>query len=123
MAVYLIHMYILYTWLYIELLITINVYQLCIICVYGVCMNACIGKYGNQGVDLADVTDITIGRATEILQTNGQEVSVDLYLSIISNGKSIDLCFQRYVCILCYYIYDISLNLCISVCMPLSAII
>ena len=76
---------------------TTNVYQCLlpyIIRVY-MCINACIGKYGNQGVDLADVTDITIGRATEILQTNGQEVSVDLYLSIISNGKSIDLCFQR----------------------------
>ena len=81
------HVYIYCYFVYLSLYI--NKYFLCIY------MYECIGKYGNQGVDLADVTDITIGRATEILQTNGQEVSVDLYLSIISNGKSIDLCFQR----------------------------
>ena len=94
--------------------VILYIYQ-CILPMFDLCIHVyiciCIGKYGNQGVDLADVTDITIGRATEILQTNGQEVSVDLYLSIISNGKSIDLCFQRCACIyiICYEIYTFNL--------------
>lgn len=61
------------------------------------------GKFGNQGVDLADVDSVntglstdTIKRAYEVAVSHGRDTPelVDLYLSIISGGKSIDLCLS-----------------------------
>ena len=78
------------------------------------------GKFGNQGVDLADVTSVNIGLSTDTLK-KAYEVSksqnnsnssktnnnsnnnsdsttnnnvIDMYLSIISGGKSIDICLS-----------------------------
>lgn len=51
------------------------------------------GKNGNQGVDLLEVSDVTIGRVTDTLKKNGSDKYEHLYLSVFSKGKSIDLCF------------------------------
>lgn len=52
-----------------------------------------VGKYGNQGVDLLEVSEVTVGRVTDTLRKNGSDTYQHLYLSIFSKGKSIDLCF------------------------------
>lgn len=61
------------------------------------------GKFGNQGVDLADVDSVntglstdTIRRAYEVAVSHGRDTPElpELYLSIISGGKSIDLCLS-----------------------------
>jgi len=52
-----------------------------------------VGKYGNQGVDLLEVSDVTVGRVTDTLKKNGSDTYQHLYLSVFSKGKSIDLCF------------------------------
>lgn len=52
------------------------------------------GKYGNQGVDLISVTNIFHGINSEILRKAGKVELSDNYLSLISDGRSVDLCFE-----------------------------
>ena len=51
------------------------------------------GKYGNQGVDMNEISDIVPGIQTEILLKRANTQTPDLYLSIICADRSIDLRF------------------------------
>ena len=52
------------------------------------------GKFGNQGVDLITVTNIFHGINTDVLKSMGRTEFRDHYLSLISEGRSVDLCFE-----------------------------
>jgi hypothetical protein len=52
------------------------------------------GKYGNQGVDLVSVTNIFHGINSEILVKSAKPELADNYLSLISEGRSVDLCYE-----------------------------
>lgn len=52
------------------------------------------GKFGNQGVDLGEVTSVIGGIHTDVLKRAGQASKQDLYLSLICAGRSVDLCFE-----------------------------
>jgi hypothetical protein len=52
------------------------------------------GKFGNQGVDLGEVSAITAGIATDVLKKAGQSSRSDTYLSVVCSGRSVDLCFD-----------------------------
>lgn len=51
------------------------------------------GKYGNQGIDMDEVTDIAPGITTEILKKRGNKECPEIYLSVICADRSIDLSF------------------------------
>ncbi len=52
------------------------------------------GKYGNQGVDLVTVTNIFHGIATDVFKSAGKAELKDCYMSLMSEGRSVDLCFE-----------------------------
>lgn len=52
------------------------------------------GKFGNQGVDLSEVTAISAGITTDVLRKAAQPTRADQYLSVICAGRSVDLCFD-----------------------------
>lgn len=52
------------------------------------------GKYGNQGVDLITVTNIFHGINSDILKKSAKAELAESYLSLISEGRSVDLCFE-----------------------------
>lgn len=52
------------------------------------------GKYGNQGIDMEEVTAIVPGINTEILQRRANPETPELYLSVICADRSIDLFFE-----------------------------
>jgi hypothetical protein len=54
------------------------------------------GKFGNQGVDLGEVSHVSLGIGTDVLKKafalNGLGMgSPDLYLSVVCAGRSVDL--------------------------------
>ena len=58
------------------------------------------GKFGNQGVDLGEVSHVSLGIGTDVLKKafalNGLGMgSPDLYLSVVCAGRSVDLCFEK----------------------------
>ena len=58
------------------------------------------GKFGNQGVDLGEVSFVSLGIGTDVLKKafalNGLGMgSPDLYLSVVCAGRSVDLCFEK----------------------------
>ena len=52
------------------------------------------GKFGNQGVDLGEVSSIAAGISSEVLKKAAQPGRADQYLSVICAGRSVDLCFE-----------------------------
>lgn len=52
------------------------------------------GKFGNQGVDLGEVSSISPGISTDVLRKAAQSSRADQYLSVICAGRSVDLCFE-----------------------------
>lgn len=52
------------------------------------------GKFGNQGVDLGDATDLLPGIHTEILKKSAHSGRANQYLSLICTGRSVDLYFD-----------------------------
>lgn len=52
------------------------------------------GKFGNQGVELNTVSALKHGIATDITRKLGKADKANLYLSLISVGRSVDLCFD-----------------------------
>jgi hypothetical protein len=52
------------------------------------------GKFGNQGVDLGEVSSIAAGISSEVLRKAAQLNRADQYLSVICAGRSVDLCFD-----------------------------
>lgn len=60
------------------------------------------GKFGNQGVDLGEVSHVSMGIGTDVLKKalGLAPLSVshpDLYLSVVCAGRSVDLCFDTKV--------------------------
>jgi hypothetical protein len=49
------------------------------------------GQYGNQGVDLAEVTGVEKGISTDIMRRAGSKSKESLYVSLICVERSIDL--------------------------------
>jgi hypothetical protein len=52
------------------------------------------GKFGNQGVDISDISAVLGGISSEVLQKAGQPSKAEQYLSLICVGRSIDLYFD-----------------------------
>jgi len=52
------------------------------------------GKFGNQGVDLNEVSSITLGLESEVLKKSGKQERASQYLSVNSVGRSVDLFFD-----------------------------
>lgn len=52
------------------------------------------GKFGNQGVDLSEVSEVVSGITTEVLRRSAHASKTDLYLSLICAGRSVDLCLE-----------------------------
>mmetsp|Transcript_35159 Transcript_35159/g.35800 ORF Transcript_35159/g.35800 Transcript_35159/m.35800 type:complete len:486 (-) Transcript_35159:79-1536(-) len=52
------------------------------------------GKFGNQGVDLHDVSSVTSGLVSEVLKKTGRSEKAENYLSVNSVGRSVDLFFD-----------------------------
>lgn len=52
------------------------------------------GKFGNQGVDLNDVSSISSGLSSEVLKKTGKSDKAGNYLSVNSVGRSVDLFFD-----------------------------
>lgn len=52
------------------------------------------GKFGNQGVDLNDVSSVTSGLNSEVLKKTGKVERAGNYLSVNSVGRSVDLFFE-----------------------------
>lgn len=52
------------------------------------------GKLGNQGVDMADVNNVSCGLSSELLKKRGNKDKAGQYLSLASVGRSIDLYFS-----------------------------
>lgn len=52
------------------------------------------GKFGNQGVGMAEVTEIVGGIQTDILKWSAQSAKAGQYLSVLSSDRSIDLYFE-----------------------------
>jgi len=52
------------------------------------------GKFGNQGVDLHDVSSVTSGLVSDVLKKSGKYDKADNYLSVNSVGRSVDLYFD-----------------------------
>ncbi len=55
------------------------------------------GKYGNQGIDMEEVTGVIPGIQTEILQKRANPATPNLYLSVLCADRSIDLSFETVV--------------------------
>ena len=51
------------------------------------------GKYGNQGIDMVDVTDVVPAISTEVLRKRANAETPEVYLSVLCEDRSIDLCF------------------------------
>jgi len=54
------------------------------------------GKFGNQGVDLGDVSSVVGGITTDVIKRTAQASRSDCYLSLICAGRSVDLCFDNH---------------------------
>ena len=52
------------------------------------------GKFGNQGVDLGDVSSVVPGITTDVMRRTAEKGKEDCYLSLNSSGRSVDLCFE-----------------------------
>jgi hypothetical protein len=53
------------------------------------------GKFGNQGVDLGDVSEVSMGLVSDVLRRTVQFSKADnQFLSIVCAGRSVDLCFD-----------------------------
>lgn len=52
------------------------------------------GKFGNQGVDLGEVTAVLSGINTDILRKSGDVNKANLYLSLMCVNRSVDLIFE-----------------------------
>ena len=52
------------------------------------------GKFGNQGVDLTEVSSITSGLGSDVLKKSGKADKATHYLSVNSVGRSVDLYFD-----------------------------
>lgn len=52
------------------------------------------GKFGNQGVDLSEVSAVTAGITTDVLKRAANSSRAEQYLSVICAGRSVDLCFD-----------------------------
>lgn len=52
------------------------------------------GKFGNQGVGMAEVTDVVGGIQTDILKWSAQSAKAGQYLSVLCADRSIDLYFE-----------------------------
>lgn len=55
------------------------------------------GKFGNQGINLGEVNSLTEGLATDVLKRTGSSSKGDLYVSLVSSGRSVDLCLDQSV--------------------------
>jgi hypothetical protein len=53
------------------------------------------GKFGNQGINLGEVNSLTEGLSTDVLKRTGSSSKGDLYVSLVSSGRSVDLCLEN----------------------------
>jgi hypothetical protein len=52
------------------------------------------GKFGNQGVDLGEVSDVVPGITTDVLRRTAHAGKDGCYLSLNADARSVDLCFE-----------------------------
>lgn len=52
------------------------------------------GKFGNQGVDLGEVSSVVPGITTDILRRHAHSGKDDSYLSLYADARSVDLCYE-----------------------------
>ena len=52
------------------------------------------GKFGNQGVDLGEVSSVVPGITTDILRRHAHSAREDSYLSLYADARSVDLCYE-----------------------------
>lgn len=53
------------------------------------------GKFGNQGVGMAEVTSVLGGIQTDVLKWSGQASKAEQYLSVVCSDRSVDLFFDN----------------------------
>ena len=52
------------------------------------------GKFGNQGVDLGEVSSVVPGITTDVLRRTANAGKEGCYLSLNADARSVDLCFE-----------------------------
>lgn len=52
------------------------------------------GKFGNQGVDLGEVSSVVPGITTDTVKRTAKTGKEDCYLSLNADARSVDLCFE-----------------------------